>query len=322
MATRSGSCFNFGECKLAGTKFAQPMPVGANDVVCKECGKPLSPISTKKWGFSVGAVAAIVVVVFVGGIAAGGVGLSRYFGGRAKALAAQAQVIGANSDRVESVQKRAHPPVTPAQPAPAGTLAPTPIASLAHAPASVATVALAPTPVATVALAPTPVATVALAPTPVATAAHTPAPVAAVALAPTPIATRALARLPSATTALAPTGNCSALNTSDVRGMETAIAEFHKSVVLHQWDNAAWYVSATKFAGPAALEKGYQNTIESTPTIERINGCSVVVMLKFQDDQSPQYCIEDRYDMQYAEQPAPRWVIGHGSSLSERYLCT
>jgi hypothetical protein len=72
----------------------------------------------------------------------------------------------------------------------------------------------------------------------------------------------------------------------------------------------------------ASLEKGYQNTIESTPTIESVNGCSVMVMLKFQDNQGPQYCIEDRYDMQYAQQPTRRWIIGQGNSLTERYLCT
>lgn len=120
----------------------------------------------------------------------------------------------------------------------------------------------------------------------------------------------------------APTGNCSSPNQADKHGMETAIYEFHRNVVSKNWQSAAWYENTSKYQDLATLEKGYKKTVESLPTIVSENGCSIFVSLRFEDSDGPQYCIDQRYDMQYALQPTPRWIIEDGHSTSQPRLCS
>lgn len=108
MAMRFGRCINFGACTKADTKEAQPMPVGATDVVCKECGKPLVAIQGKKQGLPVAALAVIALVLL-----AGAFGVSRFFGG-AKATAPAPS--SAPSSAATVTRSTTAPPPTAAKP--------------------------------------------------------------------------------------------------------------------------------------------------------------------------------------------------------------
>lgn len=46
MAMRFGRCINFGVCTKADAKANIPMPAGATDVVCPECGKPVVSVAS------------------------------------------------------------------------------------------------------------------------------------------------------------------------------------------------------------------------------------------------------------------------------------
>jgi phosphate transport system substrate-binding protein len=79
MAIRFGRCVNFGACTKADTKEQQPMPLGATDVVCAECGKPLVAIEQPRRPFPVVPIMAVILVLAVAAF-----GLSRFMGGRTK----------------------------------------------------------------------------------------------------------------------------------------------------------------------------------------------------------------------------------------------
>jgi tRNA A-37 threonylcarbamoyl transferase component Bud32 len=121
---------------------------------------------------------------------------------------------------------------------------------------------------------------------------------------------------------LYPNGNCNSLNQADLRGMETAISEFHKNVVAHKWESAAWYENTSTFLPLESMETGYQNTMESIPAIVNVNGCRIMVSLKFQDYGQPQYCINLQYVMEYAREPTPRWIIEDARSIDDKHLCS
>ncbi len=71
------------------------MPIGASDMLCEECGKPLVAMDTKRrGGFPAIAAAAIILVAL-----AGAFGFSRMFGGNAKATATRAGAVASNAAR-------------------------------------------------------------------------------------------------------------------------------------------------------------------------------------------------------------------------------
>jgi phosphate transport system substrate-binding protein len=79
MAMRFGRCVNFGACTKADTKEKQPMPLGATDAVCAECGKPLVAIEQARRLFPVVPIVAVILVLAVAAFA-----LSRFTGGGTK----------------------------------------------------------------------------------------------------------------------------------------------------------------------------------------------------------------------------------------------
>jgi phosphate transport system substrate-binding protein len=79
MAMRFGRCVNFGACTKADTKEKQPMPLGATDAVCAECGKPLVSIEQARRPFPVVPLVAAIVVLAVAAFV-----LSRFTGGGTK----------------------------------------------------------------------------------------------------------------------------------------------------------------------------------------------------------------------------------------------
>jgi phosphate transport system substrate-binding protein len=117
MAMRFGRCVNFGACTKADTKAKQPMPLGATDVVCAECGKPLVAVEKPRQSFPAVLIAAVVLVLAVAAFA-----LSRFMEAERKSAP-----IAANS----SV------PVVVAGAAPARARSAPPIAASAAASSSV-----------------------------------------------------------------------------------------------------------------------------------------------------------------------------------------
>src|SRR5450631_3206929 len=79
MAMRFGRCGNFGACTKADTKEKQPMPLGATDAVCAECGKPLVALDQARRPFPVVPIVAIILVLAVAAFA-----LSRFTGSGTK----------------------------------------------------------------------------------------------------------------------------------------------------------------------------------------------------------------------------------------------
>jgi phosphate transport system substrate-binding protein len=65
MAMRFGRCVNFGACTKADSKEKQPMPLGAIDAVCAECGKPLVAIERARRAFPVVPLVAVMVLAAV-----------------------------------------------------------------------------------------------------------------------------------------------------------------------------------------------------------------------------------------------------------------
>lgn len=91
MATRFGRCINFGVCTKADTKANIPMPAGATDAVCPECGKPIVSVASSGGTNRLPLIAVIAVVVALA--AAFGVSKLLAGGGSAPAPATSAAAV-------------------------------------------------------------------------------------------------------------------------------------------------------------------------------------------------------------------------------------
>jgi hypothetical protein len=133
--------------------------------------------------------------------------------------------------------------------------------------------------------------------------------------------TRVAAAAPRVKHAAVATGSCESPNGSDTSQMEDAIVQFHQNISRHQWADAERYEMATTYQSRESMQIGYAKTIESSPTVTAVDKCRINVTLKFQNNDSPQYCIDQVYDMAYVRQNEPAWVIHDAKSVSDKRLC-
>jgi phosphate transport system substrate-binding protein len=85
---RLGRCVNFGACTKADTKEKQPMPLGASDVVCAECGKTLVAMDQARGTFPIVPLATVGIVLVIVAV-----GFSRFLSVGTKTAAPLAAVV-------------------------------------------------------------------------------------------------------------------------------------------------------------------------------------------------------------------------------------
>jgi|GEM_PF-1778895 len=138
---------------------------------------------------------------------------------------------------------------------------------------------------------------------------------------PSPTSTRVVAAAPRMRHFAVATGSCESPNHADTSQMEDAIAQFHSNVSQHRWSEAVRYELTATYQSIDSMQVGYAKTIESSPTVTAADKCRVNVTLKYRNNDSSQYCIDQVYDMAYVRTRQPSWVIRDAKSVSDKRLC-